>query len=118
MAGPRPRVRRSSGPLSQRERGTTSRSMVANSMRQEAEPSMTTPPGPASFYRRGLAAVTTLLLALAALVYLGYHLAIAFDPDDTNHLETPLAMAAANQLIEGPGALYGPFSARRPLVLI
>lgn len=92
--------------------------MVANSMRQEAPSAMATNPGPTSAYRRGLGSLTTLLLALAAVIYLGYHLAIGLEPDDTWNLETPGALAAADQLIEGPGVLYGPFSGRRPLVLI
>ena len=57
-------------------------------------------------------------ILLAALAYQGYHAWIAFDSDDTNHLETPLAMAAARQLADGPSTLYGPFSGSDPLVLI
>src|SRR3954447_25656806 len=73
--------------------------------RQEA-PTMSdsTPPRPRP------AAWLTALLATAAALYLGYHLRIALDPDDTNHLETPLALAVAVQLRDGPSALYGPFS--------
>lgn len=58
------------------------------------------------------------LVGLAAAGYQGYHLAIAFQPDDTNHLETPLALSTARQFIEGPEVLYGPYTARRPLVLV
>ena len=58
------------------------------------------------------------LLATAAILYQGFQGFIAFDPDDTNHLETPLAMAVARQLEEGPSTLYGPFDGHRPLVLV
>src|SRR4051794_10844432 len=72
--------------------------------------------------RRGsphrLAVWITLVLASAVVVYQGYHLAIALDKDDTNHLETPLALAIARQVEEGPATLYGPFSGRLPLVLV
>lgn len=62
--------------------------------------------------------ILTAVLSAAAVSYLGYHLAIALEPDDTNHLETPLALAVARQLRDGPGTLYGPFSGAMPLVLI
>ncbi|HEV3166903.1 MAG TPA: hypothetical protein VGZ22_22945 [Isosphaeraceae bacterium] len=68
--------------------------------------------------QRATVLVVTALLGASVVVYLGYHLAIAFQPDDTNHLETPLAMAVARQIEEGPGVLYGPFNGQRPLVLI
>src|SRR4051812_49291063 len=58
------------------------------------------------------------MLAASAAAYLGYHLAIGLGADDTNHLETPLALAVARQLDDGPGSLYGPFSGSNPLVLI
>ena len=67
---------------------------------------------------RAAAALVTGLLTAAVAVYLGYHLVIGLQPDDTNHLETPLAMAVARQVEESPGVLYGPFSGHRPLVLI
>jgi 4-amino-4-deoxy-L-arabinose transferase-like glycosyltransferase len=57
-------------------------------------------------------------LALAAAVYLGYHLGIGTRAEDTNHLETPLALAVARQVTESPRVLYGPFDGTRPLVLI
>jgi hypothetical protein len=60
----------------------------------------------------------TALLGLAAALYTGYHLLIALGADDTNHLETPLALAVSRQVTEGPGVLYGPFNGQRPLVLI
>ena len=58
------------------------------------------------------------LLILAVLVFQGYQAWIAFDRDDTNHLETPLLLATARQLLDGPSTLYGPFSGTHPLVLI
>jgi hypothetical protein len=61
--------------------------------------------------------VTTFLLA-ATLAYQGYQAFLAFDLDDTNHLETPLLLATARQLTDGPSTLYGPFSGSDPLVLI
>ncbi len=60
----------------------------------------------------------TLALAASALVYLGYHAAICLQAEDTNHLETPLALAVARQITESPRVLYGPFHGDRPLVLI
>src|SRR4051812_43943408 len=62
-------------------------------------------------------AVTVLLLA-ATLGYQGFQAFWAFEPDDTNHLETPLIAATARQLVDGPSTLYGPFSGSDPLVLI
>jgi hypothetical protein len=62
--------------------------------------------------------VVTALLGLAAITFTGYHLLIALGVEDTNHLETPLALAVARQITEGPGVLYGPFDGTRPLVLI
>jgi hypothetical protein len=59
-----------------------------------------------------------LILGSAAAIYQGYHLTIALDADDTNHLETPLMLAVARQVSAGPGGLYGPFSGTSPLVLI
>lgn len=63
----------------------------------------------------GLAAV---LISLAAIVYCGYHAAIAWDKNDTNHLETPLLLAVERQAQSGPATLFGPFSKQNPLVLI
>src|SRR5207249_2982725 len=62
-------------------------------------------------------AVTVLLLA-ATLGYQGFQAFWAFEPDDTNHLETPLIAATARQLVDGPSTLYGPYSGSDPLVLI
>ncbi len=58
------------------------------------------------------------LLSLAALIYQGYQGWIALGLDDTNHLETPLALATARQFKDGPSTLYGPFSGTHPEVLI
>ena len=71
-----------------------------------------------AFHRPWPVVALTGLLAIAATTYLGYHLIIALGPDDTNHLETPLALALAGQVREGFGSLYGPFSGARPRVLI
>ena len=68
--------------------------------------------------RSPVALLTWAALATAALLYLGYHAAIAFGLDDTNHLETTLAMVVARQLRDGPSTLYGPFSGTQPLALI
>lgn len=65
-----------------------------------------------------LALVVTGGLIASTLVYQGYHAVIAFDPNDTNHLETTLILITARQLDDGPATLYGPFSGEQPLVLI
>ena len=65
-----------------------------------------------------MAWIITLSLAAGAIAYQGHHAWLAFDPDDTNHLETPLLLATARQLADGPATLYGPFSGSDPLVLI
>src|SRR3954468_7031452 len=67
--------------------------------------------------RRRLANGLLVILA-AALIYPAYHLTIAAQPDDTNHLETTLALVIERQVRDGPGTLYGPFTGRQPLVLI
>jgi hypothetical protein len=58
------------------------------------------------------------LLAASACVYLGYHAAIALEPDDSAWLETPLTLALARQIEEGPARLYGPYTGARPTVII
>ncbi len=60
----------------------------------------------------------TAALAASAVVYQGWNLLIALGRDDTNHLETTLQLILARAVREGPGDLYGPFSAANPLVLI
>ncbi|MDB5350413.1 MAG: hypothetical protein JWN86_1660 [Planctomycetota bacterium] len=77
-----------------------------------------TEPGPRTWLRGAIILVVSASLLASAVVYLGYHAWIAFDADDTNHLETPLALAVARQLHDGPSTLYGPFSGTDPLVLI
>lgn len=67
--------------------------------------------------RRWIAGLS-LALAAATAIYGGYHLLIGLGIEDTNHLETPLALAVARQVTEGPAYLYGPFDGQRPLVLI
>ncbi len=62
--------------------------------------------------------VLTSLLLTSAILYVGYHAWIAFDPDDTNHLETTLILPIARQVREGLSGLYGPFSGENPYVLI
>jgi len=62
--------------------------------------------------------LVTLPLALAALVLIVLHAMLLFDPNDTHHLETPLALALARQVIDGPETLYGPYPAGRPWVII
>jgi hypothetical protein len=85
---------------------------------ERGSPAQAEKPHTSTRWLNDLSATLTLLLALATLVYQGYHLAIAVQADDTNHLETPLALAVANQLERGPARLYGPFSGRQPLVLV
>jgi hypothetical protein len=68
--------------------------------------------------RVGLNAAVWCALLLAALLYQALNLFIAFDPDDTENLETTRVMAAARQLVQGPGGLYGPYSGANPWVLI
>ncbi len=77
-----------------------------------------TPRTPDAPRRPVLSAVVTALLLTASVLYSGYHLKIAWEHEDTNHLETPLAMAVARQLQDGPATLYGPFSGSHPEVLI
>ena len=67
---------------------------------------------------RATAILVTALLVASVAIYGGYHAWIAFDPDDTNNLETTLALATARQLADGPSTFYGPFSGTNPLVLI
>jgi hypothetical protein len=67
---------------------------------------------------RRLRLALTCSLAISALLYCGYHVAIALHPDDTNHLETPLVLAAARPLVAGAQAIYGPYSSTNALVLI
>ena len=45
-------------------------------------------------------------------------LRMALDTDDTEALESPLVLAVARQLVEGPWGLYGPYGEQNPLVLI
>jgi hypothetical protein len=67
---------------------------------------------------RALAWMITVALALAACVYQGFHVWVATQSEDTNHLETPLALAVARQVHDGTATLYGPYSGEQPLVLV
>jgi len=69
--------------------------------------------------RRGFTkACLTGLLAIAALITLGYWGWRGLKAWDTEAMESPLMMSVARQLVVGPGELYGPFGAGNPLVLI
>ncbi len=57
------------------------------------------------------------VLAIGAGV-LGFWVSIALRQEDTEALESPLVLAVARQLEEGPWRLYGPYDARNRLVLI
>ena len=59
----------------------------------------------------------TAMLALGASS-LAPWLVLAFGTEDTEALESPLVLAVARQLVEGPWGLYGPYGGRNPLVLI
>jgi hypothetical protein len=58
------------------------------------------------------------VLVVSALMGLGYRFWTALSVDDTDVLESPLAMSVARELTDGPSVLYGPFGGRNPLVLI
>jgi hypothetical protein len=57
-------------------------------------------------------------LGTAALAHLAWCLVLLAGSDDTQHLETPLALAAAGQFEQGPGSLYGPFRGGNHRVLV
>jgi hypothetical protein len=57
-------------------------------------------------------------LGAAALAHLVWCLVLLVGLDDTQHLETPLALAAAGQFEQGPGSLYGPFQGGNHRVLV
>ena len=57
-------------------------------------------------------------LGAAALAHLVWCLVLLVGSDDTQHLETPLALAAAGQFEQGPGSLYGPFRGGNHRVLV
>ena len=58
----------------------------------------------------------TLTLLASAVLYLGYNAWIGLGEDDTNHLETTLALAIARGVHSAD--LYGPFGEENPYVLI
>ncbi len=68
--------------------------------------------------RRGISAWLTVVLALSALVAVGYRLSIAVGAEDADKFESVLVLPVARQLVEGPSGLYGPFGRNNPLVLI
>lgn len=67
---------------------------------------------------RLLALAAVCILGVAAIVRQGHNVQIALDADDTRELETLAISAVARQAENGPSALYGPFSAANPIVLI
>lgn len=67
---------------------------------------------------RALTYGITAVLGAAAMLYLGYQLWLAFDPDDTGRMETTLVLSVVGQLRRGFGSLYGPFDGSNPLVII
>jgi len=60
----------------------------------------------------------TAVLTLSAVAVLGCLVWLACGPEDTDASESPLVMAVARQLVQGPNGLYGPFGGDNPLVLI
>lgn len=69
-------------------------------------------------WRRRVGFCLTGVLAVAAVVTMGYWGIQGLGAADNEALESPLMMSVARQLVSGPGELYGPFSGRNPLVLI
>jgi hypothetical protein len=67
--------------------------------------------------RAAAMAWVTLMLALGAGA-LAPWLVLALGEEDTEALESPLALAVVHQLKKGPGELYGTYDGRNPLVLI
>jgi hypothetical protein len=57
-------------------------------------------------------------LGISAALWVGFDLWIGLSPDDSENLETTRVLAAARQLTEGFGGLYGPYSGSNPCVLI
>jgi hypothetical protein len=71
-----------------------------------------------SAWRRRVAFCLTGVLAVAAVITLGYWGMRGLGAADTEALESPLMMSVARELVSGPGVLYGPFGRDNPLVLI
>jgi hypothetical protein len=63
------------------------------------------------------ACITAILLAAAAIAVI-FGVSLAIGPEDTEPLESPLALSVARQLIHGPRELYGPYSGSNVLVMI
>jgi hypothetical protein len=69
-------------------------------------------------WRRRAGFCLTGILAVAAVVTMGYWGIQGLGAADTEALESPLMMSVARQLVSGPGLLYGPYGGNNPLVLI
>jgi hypothetical protein len=67
---------------------------------------------------RPVRAWATVVLTVSAGIALGFGVSLAVAREDTEVLESPLVLAVARQLREGPWGLYGPFVAGNHLVLI
>jgi hypothetical protein len=65
----------------------------------------------------GVSTWVTVMLALGASS-LAPWLLLALGKEDTEALESPLALAVVRQLAQGPRGLYGPYGGHNPLVLI
>src|SRR5262249_42065806 len=78
---------------------------------------MTRPPAKPGRAWFGMPGWLPLMLALGASS-LGPWVVLAFGKEDTEALESPLLLAVARQLEEGPAGLYGPYGGGNPLVLI
>ena len=59
----------------------------------------------------------TALLVIGASAIIPW-VAMAFEREDTEALESPLLLSVARQLESGPQGLYGPYGGRYPLALI
>src|SRR5947207_13906835 len=66
----------------------------------------------------GVRVVVWSVLAIAVLVHLVLDLNQLVAETDSEYLETPLALAAAGQFLEGPASLYGPFQGGNHRVLV
>ena len=67
---------------------------------------------------RRASAWITVVLVLAAIVYVGFRLSLGLGSEDVDRYESPLMLSAARQLVAGPWELHGPFGGSNPLVLI
>jgi hypothetical protein len=60
----------------------------------------------------------TVIFTLSTAIAVGFGVNLACGREDSEVLESPLMLSVARQLVDGPWALYGPFGASNPLVLI